>query len=414
MAEGEGKRIRDVDGNEYVDFNNNFSALIHGHRHPEIHLAAIEQMSRLGAIGAPTAEEVALAETLCTRLPSIERIRFTNSGTEALMMAIKAARAFTGRSRIAKIEGGYHGTYDYAEVSQIADPAVCGPSRSPASYSLAAGAPESVAGEVTVLPLNDTEAANRILEPIAGSLAAILIDPIPSNIAYLQPSPDFLNALAAICRDNGVLLIADEVYSLRLSTSGAQGEWQHKPDLTTLGKIIGGGFPVGAVGGRADVMEVFSTAGGAPKVPHGGTFNAHPVTMAAGLKSIELLTDDAVSHINSLGAALRRGLRGCFRPAGFPLQITGAGSVAAVSFRSSVPKNYRDVRPTRIDNAARQITHRVLLERGYFLAPQLTIVLSTVMDRVDVDHLIEEFGRALEALPADLVEALVQQNWEAK
>lgn len=412
MSTGEGKMIRDVDGNAYVDFNNNFSALVHGHRHPQIIAAASAQLDRLDAVGAPTSEEVQLAQILCDRIACLERLRFTNSGTEAVMLAIKAARAFTNRSRIAKIEGGYHGSYDVAEVSVSPDASQWGPDDTPNSCSGAAGTPSSVDEAVTVIPLNDVAAARRILEPLAGSLAAILIDPVPSNIAYLQPNAEFLGALASICREHGVLLIADEVYSFRLDYAGAQSQWPQKPDITTLGKIIGGGFPIGAVGGRAEVMEVFSLAAGAPLVPHGGTFNANPVTMAAGLKSVELLTPAAIARINELGAYMRRGLRHNLASAAIPIQITGAGSLAAISFRSTRPTDYRATRATALDNQARQFIHRYLLERGQFLAPQLTIVLSTVMDRDDVDKLTDEIRQAIMAMPAELTAALVQQPRE--
>lgn len=410
-ARGSGKHIWDYDKNKYVDFNNNFSALIHGHCQADIVKAMLTQMNQLGAVGAPTEPEVLLAEILCERVPSIEQLRFANSGSEAVMLAIKAARAFTGRHKIAKIEGSYHGIYDYAEVSLLSNRTNWGSENRPRSVISAKATPPSVADDVLVFPLNDLNKARSILEPNARTLAAIMIDPAPSNLAYLQPTQEFMEFLSSFCESNNILFIADEIYSFRLNYSGAQANFDIRPDITTLGKVIGGGLPIGAVAGRSDVMEVFSMDnGGNPLVPHGGTFNANPITMAAGHKSLELLTTESIQQLNSLGDYLREGLRLIAGDLSIPMQVTGTGSLAALSFRTTPPKNYRDICPTEIDYKIRHHIHSFLLDRGKFLAPQINIVLSTAHDIADISCLIEDYHSAINSLPLALINKLLQQN----
>lgn len=252
---GEGCRIRDVDGNVYYDCINNFTSMIHGYAQPET-VAAVNAQLPLGtAFGAPTISEIELAELLVDRLPSVEQIRFTNSGTEGVMMAIKAARAFTNRSKIVKIEGAYHGSYDFAEVSLDSMPGNWGDV--PASIAYAKGTPQGVLDDVIVVPFNDIEAIKATFSMHGHEIAGVLIDPMPNRAGLIPARKDYLEAIVETAHQSGSLVIFDEVISFRLGYSGAQGLWGIIPDLTSLGKIIGGGFPVGAVGGRAEVMAVF-------------------------------------------------------------------------------------------------------------------------------------------------------------
>lgn len=392
---GRGSRIVDVDSNERIDFLNNYTTLIHGHAHPAIVRAVADQLARGTCFGLPTESEIALAELLCARVPSLEHVRFTNSGSEAVMMAIKAARAFTGRPKIAKCEGSYHGAYDFAEIST--DPPL-DDSREPTSVAMAEGTPRSVLQDVVVLGFNDQDAMERVLAPHARDLAAVVVDPFPNRMG-IAAEPSFLAALRDFTRRHGALLLFDEVISFRSGYHGAQGEVGITPDLTCIGKIIGGGFPVGAVGGRSDVMAVFDPRGGRPRVPHGGTFNANPMTMTAGLAAMELLTPAEFKRLGALGERVRRVLNEAFRAARVPGQVTGIGSLFKIHLTA---RPLRDFRDTRLQPAERERHDRLLgfLERGFLLGSNGAGNLSTVMTDADIDSLAGAVSDGLRDLSA--------------
>ena len=274
VAEAQGAEVVDVDGNTYVDFINNYTSLIHGHAFPAVTKAVTEQLSKGTAYAFGTVPEIDHAELICGRVPGFDKIRFMNSGSEAVMNAIKAARAYTGRPKIAKCEGAYHGSYDFAEVSLNSGPDDWGQNDMP-SVPYSKGTPDGVLNDVVVIPYHDEVAAAQILKQNAGDLAAVVYDPVASRVGLIPPSRDYLEMLVEFCETHGVLLVFDEVIAFRLGYEGAQGFHGVTPDLTALGKIIGGGFPVGAVAGRAAAMQVFEGGGG---LPHGGTFNGNPVT----------------------------------------------------------------------------------------------------------------------------------------
>src|SRR5499426_2734269 len=280
-ASGEGCWVTDVEGDRRLDCLNNYTALIHGHAHPAIVEAATRRLALGASFPMPTPEEIELAALLCERLPSAERVRFTNSGSEAVMIAIKGARAFTGRPKIAKFEGAYHGSYDYVEVSLGSTPEAWGSLATPASTAYSKGTPPAVLEDVVVLPFNHTELVVGRIEREAAHLAAVVVDPVPNRIGLVPARTEFLQAMREVTRAHGIVLIFDEVISFRVGYHGAQGAFGVNPDMTTLGKIIGGGFPVGAVACSNEVMAVFDPGRGTPPAPHGGTFNANPVTMAA-------------------------------------------------------------------------------------------------------------------------------------
>jgi glutamate-1-semialdehyde 2,1-aminomutase len=399
-ASGHGCRVVDVDGIERTDFVNNYTALIHGHAHPRIVEAASQAIATGACFGLPTASEIALAETLCARGPTFERVRFTNSGTEAVLMALKAARAATGRPKVAKCEGTYHGTSDYADVSVDPKPDAWGDPDAPASLPSAAGAPASLAAEVVVIPYNRPEAAIRILDAHADELAAVLLDPLPNRIGFVPATPAFVDAIAGFCRRSGTLLVSDEVMSFRLGCGGAQPLFGYEADLTTLGKIIGGGFPVGAVAGRADVMAVFDPTGGRPKVPHGGTFNANPVTMAAGLASLELLSEQAIVELNALGETARVRVGEALREAGLPWQTSGMGSLFRILPTSAVPVDYRSTLP---DAGAAALFSRFvagLLDRGILIDAGGIHSLSTPMTSAEIELLADAVHETAQELSA--------------
>lgn len=391
---GRGCRIVDADGVERLDFINNFSSMIHGHGHPEVMAALQAQAAKVIAVGLPTKSEIELAELLCARVASVEQVRFMNSGTEAVMMAVKAARAFTGRSRIAKFEGCYHGTYDCVEVSQAPTPDVWGSAEAPSSVALSRGTPLSVVNDTVVLPFDDVAAAARCLESHRDSLAAVIIDITPAHLGYLRLSSEMLRMLRSFADAEGALLIADEVYSLRFDYHGAQHRFGIRPDLTVMGKIIGGGMPIGAVGGPRAVMDVFDPLPDGPAVMHGGTYNANPLSMATGLASMRLLSPTVLAQLECHGDHLRSELQALARNAPVELVIEGLGSVVSVTFGSGPIRNYRDRALLKHHREHVAQFHRGMLDEGIALAPQGLAVLSTPMGRAEMDA----FVRAAEAV----------------
>jgi glutamate-1-semialdehyde 2,1-aminomutase len=393
-ARGEGCRVWDVDGNQYIDCINNFTSLIHGHAHPSLIEAATRQLALGSAFGLPTESEIDLAELLASRLPSVDQVRFTNSGTEAVMMALKAARAFTGRPKIAKCEGAYHGTYDYAEVSLDPAPEAWG-RNAPVSVAYARGTPDNVLADVVTIPFNDVEAAVSLIREHGRELACVLVDPMPNRAGLAPADKAYLQGLRHITREIGALLIFDEVITFRLGYGGAQGVWDIDPDLTTLGKIMGGGFPVGAVGGHKEFMAVFDPRSGKPALPHGGTFSANPVTMRAGLAAMELLDEAAFVRLDAIGAAVRSGIDQAFRHAGVPGGTVGLGSLLKVHFTDRPIRDYRSAYPAEQEVRRQAIFNRGLLNRGVLAAGYGLMALSTPMTDADIDIIVAAASEAL-------------------
>jgi glutamate-1-semialdehyde 2,1-aminomutase len=393
-ARGEGCRVFDVDGNSYIDCINNFTSLIHGHAHPVLIEAATRQLALGSAFGMPTESEVELAELIAARLPSVEQVRFTNSGTEAVMMALKAARAFTSRPKIAKCEGAYHGSYDYAEVSLDPTPDTWG-RNAPVSVAYAKGTPEKVLSDVLTIPFNDAEAAVSLIREHGAELACVLVDPMPNRAGLAPADQSYLEALRQVTREVGALLVFDEVITFRVGYRGAQGVWGIDPDLTTLGKIIGGGFPVGAVGGRKEFMAVFDPRVGKPALPHGGTFSANPVTMRAGLAAMELLDEAAFVRLDAIGNAVRSGIDDAFRKHGVPGGTVGLGSLLKIHFADHPVRDYRSAWLTDAETRRQSAFHRALINRGVLAAPNGLMALSTPMTDADIEAIVAAASGAL-------------------
>lgn len=398
-ARGEGCRVWDVDSNVFIDCINNFTSLIHGHAHPRLIETATRQIALGTAFGLPTESEIDLAELLASRLPSVDQLRFANSGTEAVMMALKAARAFTGRPKIAKCEGAYHGAYDYAEVSLDPTPDAWG-RNAPVSVAYAKGTPENVLTDVVTIPFNDAEAAVSLVREHGADLAAVLVDPMPNRAGLVPADKAYLEALRTVTREIGALLIFDEVITFRLGYRGAQGLWEIDPDLTTLGKIMGGGFPVGAIGGRAEVMAVFDPRHGKPALPHGGTFSANPVTMRAGLAAMELLDEAAFKHLDAIGDAVRDGINMAFRRHGVPGRAVGLGSLLRIHFSEREIRDYRSAYVTEQEARRQAVFNRGLLNRGILAASNGLMALSTPMTSADTDAIVAAVDASLAEVAA--------------
>jgi glutamate-1-semialdehyde 2,1-aminomutase len=389
--------VVDAEGEERLDFLNNYTSLMHGHADPDIIAAVTEQLNSGTAFSMPTESEVRLAEVLAERIPSVEQVRFTNSGTEAVMMAVQAARAYTGRPLIAKFEGSYHGTYDFAAVSTTM-PRDQWNAAEPPAIPAAAGTPDGVLDNVRVLRFNDVDMAERIIERDGSRLAAVLVDPMPWRMGLIPGTREFLSRLRELTSAHGIVLIFDEVISLRASWGGAQGLIGVTPDLTTMAKIIGGGFPVGAVGGSAEVMAVFDPRGGKARVPHGGTFSANPVTMVAGYVSMAKLSEQEAARLDALGAYVREGLAEALDGARVPGQITGAGSLFGVHLHDRPLSDYQSWEGSPEDGKKRAAVADAMFGHGAVLAPSLTGCLSTPMTETEANALIDAFSAALGTL----------------
>src|SRR5215472_4400099 len=373
MARGEGARLWDIDGHEYVDFLSEFTAGIYGHSHPAIR-RAIEQALEGGLnFGAHNATEARFAAAICARFPSIELVRFTNSGTEANLMAVSAARAITGRPKILVFEGGYHGGVFYfrGHGSRL---------NAPFDYLLGR--------------YNDLAAVEKLVRPHRAELAAILIEPMQGTTGCIPAERSFLAGLRALADETGALLIFDEVMTSRLAPGGLQEAHGILPDLTTLGKYVGGGMSFGAFGGRADVMERFD-----PRRPdafqHAGTFNNNVLTMSAGLTGLtEIYTPQRARALNDFGDRLRQRLNGIARQHGLAMQFTGLGSMLSVHMTAAPIRSQEDAE--RGNGRLRDLFYFDLVARGIWFAKRGMFALSIALDEPDGDKLVdavEEFAQ---------------------
>lgn len=405
--EAKGCRITDVDGVERVDFINNFTTQLHGHSHPAIVAALQAQAAKGTGFNFATEAEIELAELIQPRAKSFERIRFCNTGTEAVMHAIKAARALTGRAKIAKCEGVYHGSYDYAETSLDPDPQAWGRDE-PTSVGFAKGAPEGMSRDVVIVPYNDIETTRRVLEKHRGEIAAFVLDAAPSRCGGQRVKPAYASLVRDYTRREGALLILDEVVTFRVGVGGAQSFYGIEPDITTLGKIIGGGLAVGALAGTAGAMAAFDQTGGKAAVPQSGTFTANPLTMAAGIASMKLVTKETLDRLNGLGEKARAAVREAFRAAGVKAQVLGEGSLVVITFAAAAPETYRDVYLANAAGGAQAMEElwKRLLNHGVLWSTTGLGCLSTPMGEAEIDRLGDAMLAALQEMKADGLERL--------
>ena len=397
MERGEGAYLFDVDGNRYVDYLLVFGTLLLGHGHPAILGAIRRQLERAGTVvfGPPHEQEVALAERLAELYPSMEMTRFTNSGLEATLLAIRIAPAATGRPMVAKFEGHYHGAHPDVLVSVHPPLAEAGPADTPQSVPDSADVGEPVLRRTLVLPWNDRDAVRAGLEAHGDRIAALILE--PTLAGYIGPEPGFLAFLREETRRRGIVLIYDEVKTgFRLALGGAQEAYGVAPDLTVLGKVLGGGFPIGAVGGRRDLMELTTPRPGRPDyehVYHSGTFNGHPLAMAAGLATLEVLLQPGVYRdLFAVTRRLREGIEAALRDAGVPALTQGEGSIFNVLIADRPARSYRDVLATDLD--LRRALDLALLMRGVYNQPLNRFSLSIAHTPEVIDRTVEAFAAA--------------------
>ncbi len=384
--------VTDLDGVSRIDFANNMASLIHGHAHPAIVEGVTKQIQNGTAYTLATEAEVALAQLLCDRTPSFEKIRFVNSGTEAVMAMIKASRAYTGKPKIAKAEGAYHGTYDFAEVSQTASPDKWGDINKPNSVPLANGTPQGVLNDVIIFPYNDIERTIAILDQQASQIACVLIDPVPHRVGLVAGAKEFIEAIYQWTRKNNALMVFDEVITYRVNYSGAQEDYSVKPDLTALGKIIGGGFPVGAFTGRSEIMKVLDPSEKKLLFPHSGTFSANPVTMTAGRIAMELFDKEAVDKLNALTKKAISQIEEAIKIADVPVSVTGAGSMFRVHLKATPPNTYREAyQPKEATMLISEMLDYLFYKENLMMINTLACMFSTALTQKEVDILSNAF-----------------------
>ncbi len=382
-----GARIEDVDGNRFIDYVMSWGPLIHGHAPRGLIAALGAAASRGTSYGAPSPLEVELAERVRQLMPSLERVRFVSSGTEAAMSAVRVARAATGRDRILKFEGCYHGHADSFLVKAGSGALTLGTPTSP-------GVTRAASGDTLVASYNDLDSVRRAFDANPGAIAAVIVEPIAGNMGVVPPANGFLSGLRGICTAAGSLLIFDEVISgFRAAAGGAQAIHRVRPDLTCLGKIIGGGLPVGAYGGRADLMDLVSPAG---PVYQAGTLSGNPLAMTAGLWSLDRLTPKLYAQLASLGARLADGLADAARRAGVALQVNAVGSLLTPFFTDRPVRDYASA--TTADTARYAKFFRGMIVRGVYPPPSQfeAWFLSAAHTRADVEKTIRVARLAME------------------
>ena len=390
FSSGKGSHLNDVDGRSYIDYVLSWGPLILGHCHPEVTEALAEVLATGTSYGACTPAEVELAERICEAYPSIERVRLVNSGTEATMAALRLARAATGRDKILKFEGCYHGHGDSLLVKAGSGVATLGLPDSP-------GVPRALAELTVTVPFNDPAAVEEAFRVHRQQLAAVILEPVVGNVGCVPPRPGFLEMLRALTSEQGTVLIVDEVMTgFRVAYGGAQQLYNIQPDLTTLGKVIGGGLPVGAYGGQAALMDQIAPAG---PVYQAGTLSGNPLAVRAGLKTLELLRrPGSYERLEQLTARLAEGIKQRAAGAGIPITINRVGSMFTVFFTGEAVTDYASAKAS--DTARFGKFFRGLLERGVYFPPSQfeAAFVSLAHTEEDVARTIEAAGQAFESL----------------
>ncbi|MFT9846285.1 aspartate aminotransferase family protein [Aneurinibacillus sp. REN35] len=408
MEKGHGSKLYDVDGNEYIDYLLCYGALILGHGHPAVFDAVTKQMQEAGTtiFGTPHELEIRMAEKIIEHYPGIEMVRYTNSGTEATLLLIRMAMGYTGKTKLAKFEGHYHGGYDQVLLSVNPDLDKAGDAQHPNVVPESRGVPDYYVENTIMLPFNDLEATEKILRAHAHEIAGVILEPIQGG--FIPAEPEFMTGLRQITEELGILLMFDEVKTgFRLSLGGAQAVYGIKPDLTALGKVLGGGFPVGAIGGKKEIMMISAptegrdilTAGAANQnktdaLFHSGTYNGHPTIMAAGLATIEALEHEGVmDELFANTQLLRTQLEDVYRQHGIPMQTVGAGSIFNIVLTDEPIANYRDM--NKANTQLRKQIDYELLTLGIYAKPLNRYSMSIVHSKEDIRRTVETHEQAL-------------------
>ncbi|HEC2153944.1 glutamate-1-semialdehyde 2,1-aminomutase [Staphylococcus delphini] len=389
MARGEGSRIYDIDGNEYIDYVLSWGPLILGHRDPKVIEAIHDVVERGTSFGASTLEENRLAELVIERVPSIEKVRMVSSGTEATLDTLRLARGYTGKNKIIKFEGNYHGHSDSLLIKAGSGVATLGLPDSP-------GVPEGTAKNTITVPYNDLEAVKYAFEEFGDDIAAVIVEPVSGNMGVVPPINNFLQGLRDITKENDALLIFDEVMTgFRVGYNCAQGYFDVIPDLTCLGKVIGGGLPVGAFGGRKEIMDHIAPSG---DIYQAGTLSGNPLAMTSGYMTLSQLTPESYDYFNELGDMLEEGLTEIFSKHQVPLTVNRAGSMIGFFLNEGPVTNFKEANKSDLELFSQ--LYRELAEQGIFLPPSQFegMFLSTAHTKEDIEKTLHAFDVALERL----------------
>ncbi len=396
MASGKGAYIMDVDENEYIDYISSWGPLILGHAAPEVLNSVKKVMSKGTSFGAPTPYEVELARMVVEAVPSVEKVRMVSSGTEAVMSAIRLARAYTGRSKILKFEGCYHGHSDALLVKAGSGVATLGLPDSP-------GVTVGTASDTLTVPYNNIDEVERTVVKQGKDIACLILEPVAANMGVVLPRNGFLKALRKITKDNGIVLIFDEVITgFRMGLSGAQGYFAVTPDMTCMGKIIGGGFPVGAFGGKAEIMDMVAPDGPAYQA---GTLSGNPVAMAAGIATLKALAKPGLyDELNAKTERLAAGLRKTAVDAGIPVQINHVASMLTMFFTDKAVVEYKSAKTSDTDRYA--LFFRSMIEKKVYFPPSQfeAVFTSRAHSENDIDLTVEAAAGAFKTLAKDIVE----------
>lgn len=389
IERGEGSRVYDIDGNSFIDYVGSWGPLIMGHAHPEV-VEALQETAKKGtSFGAPTLLETEMAKLVCERVPSIEVVRMVNSGTEATMSAIRLARGVTGRSKIIKFEGSYHGHADSLLIKAGSGIATLGLPDSP-------GVPESVASNTIAVPYNDLESVQLAFERFGEEIAAVIVEPVAGNMGVVPPQEGFLEGLRKVTADYGSLLIFDEVMTgFRVGLNCAQGRYGVTPDLTCLGKVIGGGLPVGAYGGKRELMDQIAPAG---PIYQAGTLSGNPLAMAAGYTTLKLLTPAVYDQLEERGARLQAGFERNAKEFGIPLTINRIGSMVCPFFTDVPVVNFDTAKTSDLARFNRYFA--AMVQEGVSVPPSQFegMFISAAHTTEDIDATIEANYNAFKSL----------------
>jgi len=390
IARGKGSRVWDVDGNEYIDYLGSWGPLVLGHSHPAVVEVLIKTAESGTSFGAPVEQEVELAKMICTALPSVDSVRLVSSGTEACMSAIRLARAFTGRDKIIKFAGCYHGHADGLLVKAGSGALTHG-------IPTSAGVPESYASETLVAEYNDIESVEKFFAANPSGIAAVITEPVAGNMGVVPPAPGFLEALRKVTQDNGALLIFDEVITgFRVGPNGAQGLFNITPDITTMGKIIGGGLPVGAYGGRKEIMDMVAPLG---PMYQAGTLSGNPLAVSAGIATLTELSKPGVfERIDGLAQRLTQGVTAAFQKAEIPATINRVGSMFTGFLNPGPVAGLADAENSDTEMYGRYF--HAMQEQGVYIAPSQFEAgfVSTAHTEADIDATIAKVTAALRSL----------------
>ncbi|MBS1726667.1 MAG: glutamate-1-semialdehyde 2,1-aminomutase [Armatimonadetes bacterium] len=388
---GEGCRLYDVDGNAYIDYVSSWGAIIAGHANADINRSIADAAANGASFGAPHAGEIRLASEVIDRMPAVERVRFVNSGTEAALAVVRLVRAATGRTKIVKFEGNYHGAID---------PLLSKAGSGIATFGLpdSAGVPKEAASGTLTATYNDLTGVETIFGSNPGEIAAVIVEPVAGNMGLVPPEPGFLEGLRRLCDQHGALLVLDEVMTgFRVARGGASERYGVRPDLVMMGKVIGGGLPVGAYGGRKDLMEMVAPLG---PMYQAGTLSGNPLAMAAGLAALEHLTPGVYEELEQMGSRLETGLNGIFSERGVPAQVQRIGSMISVFLTASPVRNFGEAGTT--DKALFGKLFHALLRRGVYLPPSALEAwfLNSAHGEQDIDQTLDAVRDALAEVTA--------------